>query len=213
MVPPRAIYRNSRISLPTPEFYVFYNGKEPQPREQILSLSDSYLEKTDSPMLELKVKVINVNLSAGHPILEECRPLYEYSWFMRCVREHLDGGENRDEAIRQAIEEGVRQGIMAEYLQQHGSEVRNMLFTEFNLDDAREVWQEEAWEKGKTAGMAVGRNEKLTELICKKLRKNKNAETIAEELEEELPKVRNICRIAAAFAPDYDVEKVLNALG
>ena len=84
-----------------------------------------------------------------------------------------------------------------------------MLFTEFNPDDAKEVWQEEAWEKGRVEG----KNEKLTELICKKLRKRKSAETIAEELEEELPKIRNICRIAAAFAPDYDVEKVLNALG
>lgn len=171
-------------------------------------------------MLELKVKVINVNLSAGHPILQECRPLYEYSCFMGCVQDYLETGENRDEAIRQAIEDCVSRGIMADYLQEHGSEVRNMLFAEFNLDDAKEVWQEEAWEKGRAEGEAKGRAEgeikgrdaKLTELICKKLRKKKDVETIAEELEEDLPKIRDICRIAAPFAPDYDIEKVLKAL-
>ena len=212
LVPSRAIYRKKRISIPTPEFYIFYNGKEPQPLEQILSLSDSYLEKTDSPMLELKVKVINVNLSAGHPILKKCRPLYEYSWFMWQVREYLENGEDRDAAIRQAMEDCVRQGIMTDYIQKHGSEVRNMLFTEFNLDDAKEVWEEEAREEGRIQGKAEGKEEKLAEQICRKLRKQKNPETIAEELEEELPLVQDICRKAAIFAPDYDVRKVLQAL-
>ena len=163
-------------------------------------------------MLELKVKVINVNLSAGHPILKKCRPLYEYSRFMWQVREYLDNGEDRDAAIRQAMEDCVRQGIMTDYIQKHGSEVRNMLFTEFNLDDAKEVWEEEAREEGRIQGKAEGKEEKLAEQICRKLRKQKNPETIAEELEEELPLVQDICRKAAIFAPDYDVRKVLQAL-
>ena len=113
-----------------------------------------------------------------------------------------------------------RQGIMTDYIQKHGSEVRNMLFTEFNLDDAKEVWEEEAREEGRIQGKAEGRaegraegkEEKLAEQICRKLRRQKNPETIAEELEEELPLVQDICRKAAIFAPDYDVRKVLQAL-
>ena len=105
-----------------------------------------------------------------------------------------------------------RQGIMTDYIQKHGSEVRNMLFTEFNLDDAKEVWEEEAREEGRIRGKAEGKEEKLAEQICRKLRKQKNPETIAEELEEELPLVQDICRKAAIFAPDYDVRKVLQAL-
>lgn len=105
-----------------------------------------------------------------------------------------------------------RQGIMTDYIQKHGSEVRNMLFTEFNLDDAKEVWEEEAREEGRIQGKAEGKEEKLAEQICRKLRKQKNPETIAEELEEELPLVQDICRKAAIFAPDYDVRKVLQAL-
>jgi hypothetical protein len=34
----------------------------------------------------------------------------------------------------------------------NSTEVRNMLLTEWNWDDAKEVWQEEAWEKGRQEG-------------------------------------------------------------
>lgn len=72
LVPQRDIYKSKRILIPTPEFYVFYNGTQKQPAERILKLSDAFLEKTDSPMLQLKVRMININPSAGHPILQKC---------------------------------------------------------------------------------------------------------------------------------------------
>ena len=76
------LYKEKQIGIPTPEFFVFYNGDKDFPQERTLKLSDAYLEKTNTPMLELMVKVININLSVGHPILERCRPLYEYAWFI-----------------------------------------------------------------------------------------------------------------------------------
>ena len=51
-----------------PEFYVFYNGDEPFPPEKIFKLSDAYLEKINTPILELLVKVINMNIPTGHTI-------------------------------------------------------------------------------------------------------------------------------------------------
>lgn len=86
LIEPKKIYREKRISIPTPEFYVFYNGDEAFPAESCMKLSDAYLEKTDNPMLELIVKVININLPIGHKLLEQCRPLYEYSWFIQQIK-------------------------------------------------------------------------------------------------------------------------------
>jgi predicted transposase/invertase (TIGR01784 family) len=45
---------------------------------------------------------------------------------------------------------------MAEYLQKQGSEVENMLYTEFNIDIAKEVWMEEGREDGIEIGEARG---------------------------------------------------------
>lgn len=88
LVEPRALYHSRLLPIPTPEFYVFYNGEADFPKEKILKLSDAYLEKMESPMLELRVKVININLPSNHPLLETCRPLYEYSWFIHHIREY-----------------------------------------------------------------------------------------------------------------------------
>ncbi|MBS6645503.1 MAG: hypothetical protein KH366_18165 [Clostridiaceae bacterium] len=40
-------------------------------------------------MLELKVKVININLSADHPKLKQCQPIYEYSCFIQKIRDNI----------------------------------------------------------------------------------------------------------------------------
>lgn len=79
LIEKRALYRNRRIPIPTPEFFVFYNGNQPFPSEKILKLSDAYLEKTEEPMLDLQVKVVNINLPENHVLLQKCRLLYEYS--------------------------------------------------------------------------------------------------------------------------------------
>lgn len=153
------LYRRKMISIPTPEFYVFYNGDAPYPPEKILRLSDAYLDKTEHPMLELKVKVINVNLSSGHMLLKKCRPMYEYSWFIQQVRDYLTDGWSRDSAVVQAVQDCLDEGIMAEFMREHGTEAVNMLYTQWNWDDAVAVEREEAYEDGKTAGRIEGKIE------------------------------------------------------
>ncbi len=153
------LYRRKMISIPTPEFYVFYNGNDPFPTEKILRLSDAYLDKTEHPMLELEVKVININLSSGHRLLKECRPMYEYSWFIQQIKDYLADGWSRDDAIAQAVRDCLDEGIMAEFMQEHGTEAVNMLYTQWNWDDAMEVEREEAYEDGVEAGMAAGQTQ------------------------------------------------------
>lgn len=156
LIEAKNIYKSSRINIPTPEFYVFYNGKENNfPKEKILRLSDSYIEETKEPMLELIVRVININLLSNHPILEKCRPLYEYAWFVQKIREYQDAGKNLSEAIACTIEECVANGIMTEFIRENGSEAVNMLFTQFNMDDALEVRYEEGIEKGIEKGIDI----------------------------------------------------------
>lgn len=46
--------------------------------------------------------------------------------------------------MEQAMKDCINQNMLKEFLEENGSEVMNMLFTEFNLEDAKEVWAEEA---------------------------------------------------------------------
>ena len=45
-------------------------------------ISDAYKIKDGDPMLELKVRVININSASHHEILEKCQVLNEYSMFI-----------------------------------------------------------------------------------------------------------------------------------
>lgn len=200
LIKAEAIYQRKLIPIPTPEFFVFYNGDEPFPSEKTLKLSDAYLEKTNTPMLELIVKVININLPAGHAILKQCRPLYEYSWFIQRIKDYQQEAHDRDTAFKLAIQDCINAGIFADFVQKHGSEAVNMLFTQFNMDDALAVRYREGVEDGEERGMELGmeRGEelKIIELIRRKIQKGKSAEIAAEELEEPL---EHVTRIYTAF--------------
>lgn len=52
----------------------------------------------------------------------------------------------------------------------------------------------------------------MTSLICRKLKKGKTAEVIADELEEDLETVKHICQAAKTFAPEYDVQEICKVL-
>ena len=57
-------------------------------------------------------------------------------------------------------------------------------------------------------GVAVGEEQMLLRQICTKLKKGKTPEVIAEELEEDVSRVEQICEKAKSFAPEYDWKKV-----
>lgn len=189
LIPKRYLYREKRIPIPTPEFYVFYNGNAPFPAEDIMRLSDAYLEKTDTPMLELNVKVININLPVNHTLLKKCRPLYEYSWFIQKIKEYMAVEKNLDKALTQTIEDCEREGIMVDFVRKHGSEAVNMLFTQWNMEDALEVRYEEGFEDGFEDGELFA----LVKLVNRKYQKGKDTSAIAVELEVPLETVEKIC--------------------
>ena len=73
-----------------------------------------------------------------------------------------------------------------------------------------QLWEEKALER--LEGIRVGAEVKLIEQVCKKLRKGKAAGEIAEDLEEDLEKVSQICEAARKFAPEYDCNEIYKEL-
>ena len=146
-----ARYRTTLVKIPTPEFYVFYNGTRDFPMEKEMLLSDAFFDPEGKRSLELKVKGININLSKKHEILEKCDVLRQYSVFVDTIRKYA--GEQ--DAIKKAIDECIGNGILTEYLKRKGREVRNMLIGEYSYEDDIRVKQSEAWEEGRQEGRAM----------------------------------------------------------
>ncbi|MCR5625812.1 MAG: Rpn family recombination-promoting nuclease/putative transposase [Lachnospiraceae bacterium] len=80
-----------------------------------------------------------------------------------------------------------------------------------NMCRAFEVLEERGMEKGLKQGIEKGIDKHLIELICKKLVKGKDVRTIASEVEESEDYVSGIVKIASAYAPEYNTEKIFEA--
>ena len=107
-------------------------------------------------------------------------------------------------AVDNAIMAMPEDFIIRSFLEQHQSEVRNMCLTEYNEAETMQMFKEE--------GREEGREGHLITQVCRKLRKGKIAEQIADELEEDALRVKIICDVAEEFAPEYDEEKVMAAV-
>ena len=152
LVDSKARYRTTLVKIPTPEFYVFYNGEKEQPLERVLSLSDAFMNPAGENSVELKVKVININSDKAHEILGKCGILKEYSQFISTVRKY----SYEESAIKKAIKECIEKGILADYLKRKGSEVENMLIAEYSYEEDIQVKQEEARQEGIWQGRREG---------------------------------------------------------
>ena len=148
LIPLEKRYRQNRLPLPSPEFYVIYNGTADYPKEKLLKLSDSF-ERIDgvSFSLELCVKTYNINKCKDTPLLKHCLPLSGYAKLTEYAQEAKQNGIQNpvDFAVRKCISEGV----LADYLKQKSTEVRNMLIAEYDYDTDMRVKQEEAAEMNK----------------------------------------------------------------
>lgn len=152
LIDSKARYRTTLVKIPTPEFYVFYNGEKEQPLERVLSLSDAFMNPARENSVELKVKVININSDKAHEILDKCGILKEYSQFISTVRKYSE----EEGAIKKAIKECIEKGILADYLKRKGSEVENMLIAEYSYEEDMQVKQEEARQEGIWQGRREG---------------------------------------------------------
>ena len=154
------LYSSTLFHIPTPEFYVLYNGKD-KLKTNTLTLSGMFKSSTDQPQAELIVKIININYdnldAAG---LKNCKVLSDYAYIIDAVRKY-----NGD--VEKAIKECIEKGILSDYLKYHGSEVVNMLFEEYDAEKALEIRGEEEFAKGEAKGRVEGILKTLVSLFKK----------------------------------------------
>ncbi len=141
------VYGSKVISLPTPTFLVFYNGKKKEPDEKELRLSDSYERKDGTQSLELVVRMLNINAGHNEELMHSCKTLREYAEYVRRIREYAK--ENTVEAaVEQAITECISEDILREFLSNSRAEVKAVSIYEYN--EAEQMRME--WEDGYQAG-------------------------------------------------------------
>lgn len=197
------LYSSKPVKIPTPRFVVFYNGTGQQPDRQMLRLSDVCEQKIKRPELELNVTMYNINYGHNIELMEACKTLNEYAQYVYKVRRFLETMP-LNSAVERAVDESIKEGILRDFLRKNKAEVIGMSIFEYNeelhIKNERAIAMEE--------GLKQGQQKNLVTLVCKKIRKNKSIERIADELETTVNDIRKIYDAACKCAPEYDDEKV-----
>jgi hypothetical protein len=124
LITARQMYFEKRVTIPTPEFYILYNGTKPFPEKRILRISDMFAKAPNGELqLELVVSAYNVNDGFNKDIVKRSENLHGYVTFVAKARGHEQKGLERPKALEMALKECIKAGILVEYLQSNGSEV------------------------------------------------------------------------------------------
>jgi hypothetical protein len=97
------------------------------------------MEMKDDRMspLDLTVRVYNINKGRNEALLRRSPRLAGYAEFVAKVREN-EAVMPLEDAVREAIRYCSRNRILEGFLEEHGSEVINMLLEEWNLEEGIE---------------------------------------------------------------------------
>ena len=84
------LYGKKLVKIPSPDYYVFYNGTEKAPDRQDLKLSDSFM--TPKEGYEWTAHMLNINVGHNQELLDTCPTLKGYALLVQYIREFQTKG-------------------------------------------------------------------------------------------------------------------------
>ena len=127
--------------------------------------------------------------------MEQCQTLNEYAQYVEKVRTYTKE-DNLDNAVERAVNECIRDGILADFLAQNKSEVIAMSIFEYDEKAVRQVY----YEDGLKAGIRTGI---LNMLKAKKYSLEEISEVFQVPVEEIEQKTTNIISLLTNPHPGF----------
>ena len=150
-----SLYSNTQIKIPTPKFYVLFNGKQ-RLGNRVLKLSDAFIIRESEPSMELIAHVIDIKLNSGEEALNRSSTLQGYSFLIEEIRKNQMLGMTRDKSIKAAIDKCIETDVLKAFLTENYLEVTKMLNWEYNADAEKRVIKKEAEQQGLQRGRQQG---------------------------------------------------------
>ena len=194
----RIFYRQKIVRIPTPVFIVFYNGTQDMPDREEYRLSDQFEIATESPNLELKVRVFNINAGKNRELLENCRILNEYSECTARIYEalkDLTALPEKKKAMSEVIDRCIADGILSDFLQKNKEAIMMSRFWEYDEEAHRQAMYDDGYDEGRAEEHKLTiaereRAEKAESRANEAESRADEAESRAGMLEQELEKQR-----------------------
>ncbi len=126
-----------------------------QPEQKKWKLSDAFEKKLETPELELTVTMYNINYGQNAELLNACQTLKEYAQYVSKVREYAEKMPFA-EAVETAVDDCIRNGILAEFLLKNRAEAIEMSIFEYDEEKHLKNEREYAYKEGKLEGKIEG---------------------------------------------------------
>ena len=139
------------------------------PDEMVLCLSDAFDEtKKSQSDIDVRVRMVNINIGHNPAVLYACKPLNEYAWTVARIRDK-EQEMGLEAAIDEAINTMPEDFEIKNLLEQNRAEVKGMLLMEY--DEAKEMdrLKEEYLRVGKQEGKIEGTYTTLADLVKDKV--------------------------------------------
>ena len=122
-------YSTAQQKAPTPRCVCFYNGEAEKEDRVVLDLKDAFDREAD---IEVRVTMLNVNYGRNRALMEACKPLRDYAWFVDAVRQRQATLNDLDAAVDAALNEMPEESALRAFMTANRAEVKRMCITEYN---------------------------------------------------------------------------------
>lgn len=151
----KSLYSSSLQKIPAPNFIELYNGTDTLSDFSEHRLSSAFENLSGEPKLELIVTVLNINEGHNALLMEHCQTLKEYSQYVAKVRNYA-AGMPLDQAVEYAVDECIKENILADFLRKNRAEVISMSIFEYDKEEEEKKLRKAEYEAGVEAGEKSG---------------------------------------------------------
>ena len=151
----KSLYSSSLQKIPAPNFIELYNGTDTLSDFSEHRLSSAFENLSGEPKLELIVTVLNINEGHNALLMEHCQTLKEYSQYVAKVRKYA-AGLPLDQAVKYAVDECIKENILADFLRKNRAEVISMSIFEYDKEEEEKKLRKAEYEAGVEAGEKSG---------------------------------------------------------
>ena len=151
----KSLYSSSLQKIPAPNFIEFYNGSDPVCDVFEHRLSSAFEHLSGEPKLELIVTVLNINEGHNALLMEHCKTLREYAQYVAKVRKYT-ADLSLNEAVERAVDECIKENILADFLRKNRAEVISMSIFEYDKEEEEKKLRKAEYEAGVEAGEKSG---------------------------------------------------------
>lgn len=178
------IYGRKLLKIPTPQFYVLYNGTELRPEREEYHLTEAF----EHPVYgyDWTAHVLNINSGNNPQLMNACSTLAEYAELLHQIRTRQKSSASIENAVHQAVKYCIKNNILKTYLLKNESEVMSMILTEYDEELHNETLREEGREDGIEEGI------KLTKTVFTLHISGKSDEEISQITGISLEKVKKV---------------------